>query len=267
MPEIVKVILIAAGILGGIGALLGAVLSLISKVFSVQEDPRSAQITAALPGANCGGCGYAGCSAYAQAIVSEGAPINACHSGGQPVADQIAHIMGVSAQKMERRVAFVRCSGTADYAVEKYVYRGILDCNAAMRLQNGPKQCAYACLGLGSCAAVCPEAAITVSNGVASVSAALCGGCGKCATVCPRRVIDMIPETAAFTVGCSSESKGVQTKKDCSAGCIGCRLCEKNCPEGAIAVTNNVAKIDYEKCTGCGQCAEKCPVKIIRRTV
>ena len=263
MPEIIKSVLTAAGILGGMGLILGALLSVISKVFYVKEDPRLGEISDCLPAANCGGCGYAGCAAYAEAILKGEAPINLCHSGGQQTVDRIAQIMGVASSELERRFALVRCSGSDASAVQKYEYRGLSDCDAAMKLQSGPKACAFACLGFGNCAKVCRNNAISLNGGVATVDRALCGGCGECAKACPKHIIDIVPDKAVYAVACSSVNKGPVTKKNCGVGCIGCKLCEKNCPNDAIHVTDFLAKIDYEKCSGCGVCAQKCPSKII----
>ena len=171
--------------------------------------------------------------------------------------------MGVKAEMGERYRAQVMCSGTHDLAKKKYVYEGIADCAAANKLAGGDKLCPNGCIGLGTCAAACKFDAIRIINGVAAVDYDKCKACGACVAACPKRIIRLIPYNAKYWVGCCSTDKGPVTKSYCEAGCIGCKLCEKKCPVGAIAVTDFVAKIDYEKCTSCGACAEACPRKII----
>lgn len=250
--------------LGVLGALFGAVLAVASKVFEVQKDPRIEEIQGILPGANCGGCGFAGCAACAEAIAGGKAPVNACPvcSGEQTTA--IAAIMGVEVTAAERRVAFVKCNG-GTRANKKYEYIGIPDCLAATKIAgNGPLECAYGCLGFGSCVAACKFDAIHINaNGVAEVDREKCTLCRQCMEVCPRHVIIDIPYAADVVVRCASKEKGAVAKNSCAASCIGCKLCEKNCPSDAIHVVDNVPAIDYTKCTSCGTCASKCPRKVI----
>ncbi|MGN1097688.1 MAG: RnfABCDGE type electron transport complex subunit B [Clostridia bacterium] len=257
-------ILFPALAIGGVGLGLGALLAVASKVFHVEVDERVEKITGCLSGANCGGCGYAGCGAYAAAIVNDGAPINCCASGGQSAVNAIAEIMGVEATAMEPVRAVVMCSGTAENAPDAYEYYGIADCLAASKLQGGGhKSCNYGCLGYGKCVTACSEGGISIVNGIAVIDSESCIGCGSCKKVCPKNIIDLVPVKNKIYVKCKSCDKGPAMKQKCSLGCIGCRLCEKACPEGAITVNNNVASIDYGKCTQCGLCAEKCPRKII----
>lgn len=260
---IVKV-LIAAAILGVIGFILGAALSFASKVFFVEEDARIAQITAVLPGANCGGCGFAGCANYADAIVSNGEPINRCPSCKQEALDEISKIVGVESVATEPKVAHVRCSGGNLYANKKYEYYGMNDCVAAARLLDGFIQCKYGCLGFGTCASICPYNAISIVDGVAKIDKEVCTGCGACTKVCPKHVIEIVPKDSKVFIDCSSKDKGAQTKNNCQSGCLGCKICEKTCEHDAVKVVDNVAVIDFEKCTECGACAEKCPKKIIK---
>lgn len=258
-------ILITGVVLGIMGLIFGLLLAFFSKVFYVKEDRRKELIVEALPGANCGGCGYAGCGAYADAVLKGEASPFACNAGGQAVADQIASVLGVSSEDVVKYYAKIRCSGNFDRAKVKYEYQGIADCRASDRLLGGQMMCRFGCVGLGTCATVCKQNAIHLENGVAVVNREQCGGCGECAAICPKHIIDMIPQTAYYFVSCSSKDKGAQTKKACSVGCLGCKICEKVCPEDAIHVVDNVASIDYSKCTSCGLCAQKCPVKIIER--
>lgn len=244
------------------GLVFGVLLAVASKIFAVRRDERAEKMTALLPGANCGGCGYAGCSAYAEAVARGEAEIGKCNSGGSAVARAMGEIMGVSAGEVVRMRAQVMCSG-GDNAVKKYVYNGAMDCISASRLGGGDKLCRYACLGLGTCATVCKSDAIRISGGVATVIPEKCIGCGACVGICPKNVMELIPYSAGIFVGCKSGDNGKETRNNCAVGCIGCRICEKQCDSGAVRVTGNHAVIDYSLCVGCGKCAEKCPRKII----
>ncbi len=256
-------ILIAVAVVGGLGLVFGLLLAFASEVFAVKQDDRIDKIQDALPGANCGACGFAGCSAYAAAIVNDGAPVNMCSVGKKPVADSIALIMGVDAGEVAEKVAHVKCRGNCDVSPAKYEYVGISDCIALSKLAGGIKHCRNACLGQGTCKTVCQFDAITVENGVAKINEELCTGCGACSRICPRNVIEMIPKKAKVVVNCSNNEKGQSASRHCKSSCIGCKMCEKTCEHDAIHVVDNVAFIDYSKCIGCGKCAEKCPKGVI----
>lgn len=256
-------ILLALVCFAVMSGILGLILAVASKVFAVHTNERVEKITELLPGANCGGCGYSGCAALAEAIAAGKVPVNACNSVSAENLEEIGKVMGVKAEMGERYRAQVMCSGTHDLAKKKYLYEGIADCAAANKLAGGDKLCPNGCIGLGTCAAACKFDAIRIINGVAAVDYDKCKACGACVAACPKRIIRLIPYNAKYWVGCCSTDKGPVTKSYCEAGCIGCKLCEKKCPVGAIAVTDFVAKIDYEKCTSCGACAEACPRKII----
>ena len=246
-----------------ISGILGLILAFASKIFAVKVDERVEQINELLPGANCGGCGYTGCAALAEAIAQGKAPVNACNSVSDEITEQIASVMGVKAEKSVRYRAQVMCSGTHEFAKKKYIYNGIADCAAAMKLAGGDKLCPNGCIGLGTCKAACKFDAIHIINGVAAVDYDKCRACGMCVSACPKGIIALIPYDAVHWVGCKSTDKGAVTKNYCEVGCIGCKMCEKKCPTGAIKVTDFVAEIDYEKCTGCGECEKACPRKII----
>jgi Pyruvate/2-oxoacid:ferredoxin oxidoreductase delta subunit len=172
-------------------------------------------------------------------------------------------VLGVEFEDVEEQVAFVHCNGNCDVTKDKVEYEGVQTCAGAKMLYGGKGSCTFGCLGLGDCAAACPQEAISIVNGVAKVDKSECIGCGICASKCPNRLISMVPEASRVRVLCSNRDKGAVTRKVCSNGCIGCKKCEKFCPAEAIKVTDNIARIDYNKCTGCGACAENCTTKCI----
>lgn len=257
-------IILAAVIVGGTGLFIGIFLGLADKKFAVEVDEKEEAVLGVLPGNNCGGCGYPGCSGLAAAIAAGEAPVNACPVGGAPVAAKIADIMGVEAGEQIHEVAFVKCGGTCEKAKQSYEYYGLHDCVMINMMQNGgPKSCAYGCLGEGSCVKSCPFDAIHVVDGVAVVDKDACKACGKCIEACPRHLIELVPYEQKHLVNCSSKDKGKDVMSVCSVGCIGCKMCEKVCEFDAVKVVDNIAHIDPAKCTNCGKCAEKCPKKII----
>ena len=262
--ELLLGVLKAAGMVGFVGLFIGGFLGIAAIKFKVKVDEKEEAVLGLLPGNNCGGCGFAGCSGLAAAIAKGEAPVNACPVGGQPVADKIAEVMGVETEAGVKKVAFVKCQGDCDKTTVDYEYTGIEDCRMLSFVPNGgPKSCNYGCLGFGSCVAVCPFDAIHVVNGVAVVDKDKCKACGKCIAVCPKNLIELIPYDSKYAVACSSQDKGPVTMKDCTVGCIGCSLCVKACPNDAVKVENFHATIDQEKCVGCGACEQKCPKKAI----
>ncbi len=269
-------VLIAIGILGGLGLIFGLVLAAASKVFYVETDPRLEKLNECLPGANCGGCGYAGCAAYAEAVLNGEAEIGKCNSGGKECAQAMGEIMGIKAEAVTRKVALVRCSGEKTYdqdgnlthgAKIKANYEGFKDCLAASKVGgSGPLSCKYGCLGFGTCVKACKYGAIKVVNGVAHVDEDLCVGCMACANACPRNLIIPVEPGHNVVIACNSLAKGAVTTRGCTVGCIGCGLCKKICPKGAITIEKNLAVIDYSLCDNCGLCATVCPKKLIKNS-
>jgi electron transport complex protein RnfB len=256
-------ILAAVAVVGGVGLLFGIVLAVAAHIFAVQKDERAEKILEVLPGANCGSCGYAGCSAYADAVAKGEAEVNACTVGKGAVASQIADIMGTEAGEVEECIARVMCGGDCASALYKFEYDGIEDCVAAAKFAGGAKKCQSGCLGLGHCANICPFNAIKIEDGVAVVDENLCQACGKCVKSCPKSLIKLVPKNSKLWVLCSNPETGKFVNQYCKKGCIGCKLCEKACAFDAIHVVDNHAIIDYDKCKNCGACARKCPRGVI----
>jgi Na+-translocating ferredoxin:NAD+ oxidoreductase RNF subunit RnfB len=257
-------VMVATVIVAGVGLFIGLFLGFAAKTFEVKVDEREIKVRELLPGANCGGCGYPGCDGMAAAIAKGTAPANGCPVANKEAHARIAEVMGTVAVETETKVAFVKCSGTCDKTQVKYEYYGVRDCNkAALVPGRGNKKCSYGCMGFGSCVTACAFDAIHIIDGIAYVDKEKCTGCSACVVQCPNKLIEMVPASARHLVACSSLDKGKEVKLACSVGCIGCKLCVKACEFDAITVDNNLARIDYSKCTNCGKCAAVCPVKVI----
>lgn len=252
--------------IGGMGLVFGVVLGYANKKFHVPVDPKVPLVREALPSANCGACGFAGCDAYAAAVVDGGTPLNLCSVGGASVAQNIGEIMGLTVETANPKVAFVKCKGTCGVAKEKYVYDGVMDCRQAVIAPGeGPKACSDGCLGFASCVRACEFNALHIIDGVAVVYKDNCVACGTCIKVCPKNLIELVPATQEVLIECNSKSKGKSVKENCGVGCIACTMCVKVCPSEAITMVNNLATIDFEKCTQCGLCSTKCPTKAISK--
>ncbi len=257
-------IIIATVVVAAVGLFIGIFLGVAGKKFAVEVDEREVAVREALPGNNCGGCGFPGCDGLAAAIAKGEAPVNGCPVGGDPVGKIIAEIMGQEVVETARQVAYVKCAGTCDRAKENYTYTGVEDCEMLSFVPGGgAKSCDYGCLGFGSCVKACPFDAIHIINGVAVVEKEACRACGKCVAKCPKHLIELVPYDQKLFVSCSSRAKGKAVTSACEVGCIGCKKCEKTCPNGAIAVQDFCAHIDYGKCTNCGACKDVCPRGII----
>ncbi len=249
-------------VLGGLGLLAGSGLAYASKKLVSKIDPKVEAILEILPGANCGACGFAGCSGFAKALIEERAQANGCIPGGEGVANQVASILGVEVEVREKRIAKILCYHRGASQTQ-FDYRGLESCRAAALLFGGNKACLYSCLGLGDCILACPFGAITLIKGKIEINEERCTGCGKCVSICPKGVIALVPEEKGVHVLCNSKDKGAIVRKICKEGCIGCGICVKVCPEKAITLKDNLAHIDYGKCTECGACVEKCPTHAI----
>ena len=257
-------VLTALAVVVAVGLLFGILLALFIHLFGVEEDAKTKQIRAALPGINCGACGFKGCNDYAEAIAKGLAKPNLCIPGAEVVAKEIADFLGVEVEEPVDLIAFVHCNGTCDVAADKAIYEGIPTCKASSELFGGPKACIYGCVGCGDCANVCITQAICVADGIARIDTSRCVGCGLCVKTCPKKIISLIPQETVTAVFCSSKDKGADARKACKNACIACKKCEKACPEHAISVVDNCAVIDYTKCTGCGLCAAGCPTGCLK---
>lgn len=247
-----------------IALLAGIILTLAAKFMAVPVDETAVLIREALPGANCGACGYAGCDQYAAALAADHtlAP-NLCIPGGAGSSGAIASILGVDAGESVAMQAFVRCSGTPDKTDRSMEYQGYKSCSAAKLFFGGDGSCKFGCMGMGDCVSACAYDAIGIVNGIACTNPAACTGCGACAKACPQKLIDIMPAKQRVFVVCNSCDPGGVTNKTCKAGCIACKMCEKECKFDAIHVVDNLAVIDYEKCKNCTMCAKKCPKNLI----
>lgn len=243
-----------------IGLVCAGLLVVASKVFHVEVDERITQVRECLAGANCGGCGFAGCDDYAAALVAdETIPCTKCAPAGAAAAEQIAEILGRTAGAMEPQVAQVMCNGTCDKSRTVLEWQGLQSCKGAKGWFSSPNACMFGCIGLGDCVKACEFNAIGVVNGVARVNRDECVACGSCAAVCPQSIIKLVPKKMNVHVLCSSTDKGAVARKNCDNACIGCMKCTKACNFDAIHVEDNKASIDYSKCKGCGMCVTQCP--------
>ena len=260
-------IITAVAVLGGLGAGLGLLLAAADRVFAVEEDPRLRRLVDALPGVNCGGCGFPGCAAYAAAVLEGSTVVGACPVGGEASAAKMARIMGVEKPKARvRQVALVRCTG-GGRDKKRYEYDGYSDCRAAAQVPGGGElACAYGCRGLGACVNACPFGAIAVEDGAARVDEDRCRGCLQCIPACPRNLITVVPYGTDVSVLCANADKGAEARTVCADGCIACGLCKKACPNGAVSLAGNCAVIDYDKCDACGKCVDTCPRHLIRKS-
>jgi len=265
-------ILIAVVSLGAIGAIGAVFLYAASKKFEVYEDPRIAEVQGILPAANCGGCGFPGCSGFASACVGANSLDGLfCPVGGSDVMCKVAAILGKEAGTAEPMVAVVRCNGTCNVRPRTNRYDGAQSCAIASSLYGGETDCSFGCLGYGDCVTVCDFDAIHINpaTGLPEVIDDKCTSCGACVKACPRMIIELRkkgPKSRRVFVSCVNKDKGGPAKKACSNACIGCGKCVKECPFEAITLDNNLAYIDYTKCRLCRKCVPVCPTGAIHET-
>jgi len=257
-----NVILITSIVLGAIALVAGIILFAASKKFAVHEDPLIDEVEELLPGANCGGCGFAGCRAFAETFVKTKDTSLNCPPGGSAVSAAIAQKIGLEAKETVRLVARVNCQGGLNSKREGK-YEGIRTCSAAVISNNVTLVCSYGCMGYGDCLRVCSYDAIRIINNLAVVDENKCVGCGVCVKACPRNLIELTRFDKRVYVACNSPDKGPQVKKYCSVGCIGCKLCDRACEHEAIDYKPFIASVKPDNCTECMACVEKCPANTI----
>ncbi len=229
-----------------LGALLALIIGFAAKAFAVETDPRIETVTDMLPGANCGGCGFAGCADFAKAIVEKGNAPTQCPVASPEDAERIAEYMGMKAEKKEKVVAVVKCSGCASTTVRS-PYNGVGDCRSAVVVAGGAKGCDYGCIGFASCARACPFDAIEIRDGLAVVHPDLCVGCGKCVDTCPKNLIELVPASVDVHIYCNSPEKGALKRKVCQTACIGCRKCAKAADsEDQIHIKGFLLAVNYD---------------------
>ncbi|MCI6702956.1 MAG: Fe-S cluster domain-containing protein [Prevotellaceae bacterium] len=267
-----SLILIALGVLGAIALVAALVLYVCSKKFAVEEDPRLGLVTEALPGANCGGCGFPGCGGLADALVKaadagslEG--LN-CPVGGAETMGKVADLLGMAVANTEPTVAVVRCNGTCELRTKVCEYSGLRTCAAMHATGAGETACGYGCLGCGDCVAACSFDAIHMNEetGLPEVDEDKCTSCGACVKACPRNIIQLRrkgPKNRRVYVQCVNKEKGAVALKGCKAACIGCGKCLKECQFDAITIADNLSYIDDKKCKLCRKCVSVCPTQAI----
>ncbi len=264
-----NIVLIAVLVLGGTGIILASVIFLTAKKFRVFEDPKIDEVQQALPGANCGGCGYPGCRNFAEACVKSASLDGLfCPVGGNDVMKSVATLLGREAVEAEPLLAVLRCNGTCAHRPKTNHYEGVSSCMAASLLYGGDTACTYGCLGMGDCVAVCKFDALSMDKetGLPLVDEAKCTACGACVRACPKNLFELRkkgPKSRRIFVSCMNKDKGALARKGCAVACIGCGKCEQVCAFDAITIKDNLAYIDYNACRLCRKCVEVCPTNAI----
>lgn len=266
-----NLLLISVVVMVGLGGFLAIGLSFAYRKLKVEEDPRLKKILEALPGLNCGVCGYASCEDFARNLMEGKAPVDGCKAGGANVAGQLQGILGKgSSEGKEIRKARLKCNARESQKIKIVDYRGLKTCLAADNLGSSGFSCFDGCLGLGDCVKICPVSAIKMTEGRPQINLSKCIGCGLCVKACPRGLIDIVvlkrDTRKLVIVGCNSTQGSAATRKMCEAGCIACGKCVKVCPVDAIKIENFKAIIDHFKCIACGKCVEACPTRAIYMT-
>ena len=264
-----ETIVLAVISLSTIGVISAVILYFVAQKFKVIEDPRIDIVNELLPGANCGGCGLAGCRAFAEELVKsmDVSKMN-CPVGGDAAMKEIAEVLGLVAEEKEPMIAVLRCHGTKAHAPKKINFDGASSCAFAHMLSAGESGCPNGCLGLGDCVVSCQFDALYIDEetGLPVVSNENCVACGACVTACPRSIFELRKKgkkDRRIFVSCVNTEKGGPAKKNCEVACIGCGKCVKVCPFDAITLVNNLAYIDYDKCRLCRKCEPVCPTAAI----
>jgi Na+-translocating ferredoxin:NAD+ oxidoreductase subunit B len=264
-----EIVIITIVTLAALGATSALILYFVAQKFKVFEDPRIDEVESVLPAANCGGCGFPGCRAFAEGMVKADdiSDMN-CPVGGAEVMAKAAAILGKEAKVAAPMVAVVRCNGNCEARPQTNKYDGAASCSIASALYGGETGCSYGCLGLGECVEACKFNAMYMdpATGLPVVIEENCVACGACVKACPKKIIEMRkkgPKSRRIFVSCVNKDKGAVAKKACNVACIGCSKCQKECPHDAITIDSNLAYIDHEKCKLCRKCADVCPTNAI----
>jgi Na+-translocating ferredoxin:NAD+ oxidoreductase RNF subunit RnfB len=260
----ISIIFFTAAVAACVALVLGFALGVFKEIFHVEEDPLIGMIREALPGANCGGCGFPGCDGFA-AVVAEGGDITKCTAGGKETADKLAEIMGVGAVAITPMVSVRCCLGGNEIAVKRGKYTGLVTCRGA-KIAGGTKLCSWGCIGFGDCVHVCKFGALSIAeDGLPVVNWGLCTGCKVCVAECPQGILRVIPKDKKVVLALCSNRNPIRSaiRKTCRLGCIKCGICVKQCPEQCIVIDNGIPIVDYDKCTACGTCEQKCPTKVM----
>ena len=261
-----NIVLVSIGSTVGLAALFAVILAVANSTLKVKEDPRIVGIEEILPGLNCGACGYAGCHAFAEALLKEKADTAGCLAGGKEVADGLSDLLGVCSRETIKKIAIVHCNADKEKRTKSTSYSGIKTCSAA-NLIKGVINCKYGCMGYGDCFKACPFGAIRMTGGLPEIIPGKCVACGKCVEACPRDIISLEDhdKDKAF-VACNSEDKGPRVREICSKGCIACGICQK-LSEGVFKIDENLARVDSElaktKSVDWEKIISKCPTKVI----
>jgi Na+-translocating ferredoxin:NAD+ oxidoreductase RNF subunit RnfB len=256
-------------VLSSLGVLLAVILYFVAQKFKVFEDPRIDEIAEILPGANCGGCGYAGCRAFAEALVNnEDISALLCPVGGSSVMTKAAEHLGKTATTKDPMVAVVRCAGSCEVRPRTNLFEGAKSCLVMATTYSGDTGCSFGCLGQGDCVVSCGFNAISINPEtlLPEVDDEKCTACGSCVKACPKFIIELRkkgPKNRRIFVSCVNKDKGGLAKKSCEAACIGCTKCQKVCAFDAINIANNLAYIDNAKCRLCRKCVTECPTNAI----
>ncbi len=251
-----------------IALILGILLGFFKKLFYVPVDEKVEKVREALPGANCGGCGYPGCDGFAAAVAAGEAPVDGCAAGGVDTAKAVGAIMGQEVTA-EPKVSVLRCRGIKAATVARGTYNGIKSCAAAHQAVNGTKMCQYGCVGFGDCVEACQFDALVIGeDGIPHVNYENCTGCGMCVKTCPMNLFILVPESRKGAVAlCANRTQNKPSiLKNCKNGCIKCGKCERNCPEQCLKLVDGIPEIDYAKCTSCGTCVTGCPTHVLTLT-
>jgi Na+-translocating ferredoxin:NAD+ oxidoreductase RNF subunit RnfB len=262
-----NIIIITAIFAALLALVLGVALGFFREFFAVEQDPLIGLVREALPGANCGACGFPGCDGYAAAVAAKKAGTGSCTVGGKAVAEKLASLLGGEAVQIVPIVSVLACQGSREHAPLKGEYTGIPTCRGAKLSAGGTKSCAWGCLGYGDCAAVCKFGALSIGvTGLPIIDTEKCTGCKVCITECPQQLLRDVPRDRQGAMALCSNRNPVKAMvlKTCKKGCIKCELCVKNCPEKCIVMENGIPLVDYSKCTSCGTCVEKCPTKVLQ---